>query len=57
MTNQVANGDLKAAPAPNRLESQPAKITAQITVRDKDGKVKYEGPLVMDVVQDNTKER
>ena len=48
---------MKAAPAPNRLEAQAAKVTAQIIVRDKDGKVKYEGPLVMDVVQDNTKEK
>lgn len=37
------------------LQAQPARITAQVVVRDKDGNVKYEGPLVMDVIKDERK--
>lgn len=39
------------------MNAQTAKITAQIVVRDKDGKVKYEGPLVMDVVHEEKSEQ
>ena len=36
-------------PQGHNLLSQPAKLTMEIVVRDKDGNVKYAGPLVMDV--------
>jgi hypothetical protein len=35
-------------PQGHNLLSQPAKLTMEIVVRDKDGNVKYAGPLVMD---------
>jgi hypothetical protein len=41
----------------NELKVQSAKVTAQIIVRDKDGNVKYQGPLVMDVVKEEEKEK
>ena len=31
------------------MQAQKAKVEAQIEVRDKDGNLKYRGPLVMDV--------
>jgi len=34
-------------PQGHRLLSQPATLTMEIVVRDKDGNVKYAGPLVM----------
>jgi len=34
-------------PKGHRLLSQPAKLTMEVVVRDKDGNVKYTGPLVM----------
>jgi hypothetical protein len=34
-------------PQGHSLLSQPANITAQVVVRDKDGNVKYAGPLVL----------
>ena len=40
----------------SNVVAQPAKITAQVVVRDKDGNVKYAGPLVLEVAQDNRKE-
>jgi hypothetical protein len=39
-------------PRGHNLLSQPAKLTMEIVVRDKDGNVKYAGPLVMDVQGD-----
>jgi hypothetical protein len=39
------------------MRSQDAKVEAQIVVRDKDGNVKYQGPLVMDVVKEEEKEK
>lgn len=33
------------------LQAQPAKFTAQIVVRDKDGNIKYEGPIEMTATQ------
>ena len=40
----------------NVVAAQPASIQAQIVVRDKDGNVKYAGPLNMQVVMDERKE-
>lgn len=34
----------------HELKAGVSKVTAEIVVRDKDGNVKYQGPLVMDVV-------
>lgn len=34
----------------HQLKTVASKVTAQIVVRDKDGNVKYQGPLVMDAV-------
>jgi len=34
-------------PQGHTLLSQPAKLTMEIVVRDRDGNVKYSGPLVM----------
>jgi len=34
-------------PQGHNLLSQPAKLTMEVVVRDKDGNVKYAGPLVM----------
>ena len=36
-------------PQGHNLLSQPAKLTMEVVVRDKDGNVKYAGPLVMEV--------
>jgi hypothetical protein len=33
-----------------------SKVEMQIVVRDKDGNIKYQGPLVMDVVHEEKKE-
>lgn len=41
----------------HELKSKPAQVTAQIVVRDKDGNVKYQGPLVMDVVHEEKEEK
>lgn len=50
MADKSAAGELKPA---NNLGAQPAKIDAQIIVRDKDGKIKYQGPLIMQVKGDD----
>jgi hypothetical protein len=42
--DKAASGDVKPV---SNVQAQPAKITAQVVVRDKDGNVKYAGPLVM----------
>ncbi len=34
------------------LQAQPSQLTMQVVVRDKDGNVKYAGPLVLDVTKD-----
>jgi hypothetical protein len=34
-----------------------SKLEMQIIVRDKDGNIKYQGPLVMDVVHEEKKEQ
>ena len=38
--------------AQHDLKTQPAAVQMQIIVRDKDGNVKYQGPLNMDVKQE-----
>ena len=38
--------------AQNKLKTQPASLQMQIVVRDKHGNVKYQGPLNMDVRQE-----
>ena len=42
--------------AQHDLKTQPAAVQMQIIVRDKDGNVKYQGPLNMDVKQEERKE-
>lgn len=42
--------------AQHKLKAGTAKVEAQIVVRDKHGNVKYQGPLVMDVVHVEEKE-
>lgn len=32
------------------LQPQPSQVVMEIIVRDKDGNIKYAGPLTMDVV-------
>ena len=34
------------------VQAQDAKLTAQIVVRDKDGNIKYQGPLVLTPVKE-----
>ena len=36
----------------DKLQAQPAKVEAQVVVRDKLGNVKYQGPLVMEVTKE-----
>ena len=38
---------------PFGLEAQPAQLVAQVIVRDKDGNVKYAGPLVLTPLGDS----
>ena len=40
----------------NELKATESKIEMQIVVRDKDGNVKYQGPLNMQVVSEERKE-
>jgi hypothetical protein len=51
--DKSASGDVKPV---SNVQAQAATITAQVVVRDKHGNVKYEGPLVMDVVKDERKD-
>jgi hypothetical protein len=36
----------------NELQSEKAEIKAQIVIRDKDGNVKFQGPIVMTPIKD-----
>lgn len=36
----------------NELSAQVAKIEAQVVIRDKDGNVKYAGPLVLTPIKE-----
>lgn len=36
----------------NQLQAQGGKIEAQVVVRDKDGNVKYAGPLVLTPIKE-----
>jgi hypothetical protein len=40
----------------NDLKSSKAVITAKVIIRDKDGNVKYDGNLDMDVIKDERAE-
>ena len=43
--DRSSSGELKAPVS--KVEASPATLTAQVIVKDKDGKIKYQGPLVM----------
>ena len=43
--DKSTSGELKAPVS--KVEAGPSTLTMQVIVRDKDGKVKYQGPLVM----------
>lgn len=38
------------------MNAKPSKVEMQVVVRDKDGNIKYQGPLVMDVTHVEEKE-
>jgi hypothetical protein len=39
------------------MKASKFKVEMQITVRDKDGNIKYQGPLVMDAVHEEKKDQ